>query len=131
LLLLLLQQALLAKLFRVVRDLAAQRGPEARQVVQTETLPGRAQTREVHRHGSLLSRHAFALALALAVDRVQNQIANVLADRTPVRPRGRLKRSPKRRLNPNRQLLTLARVLCHAASVFVGRRLATHRMRQQ
>jgi hypothetical protein len=30
---------------------------------------------------------------------------------------GRLKRRPKRRLNPNRQLLTLARVLCHAGRV--------------
>ena len=65
---------------------------------------------------SSLSRHALGRR-AIAVNRIQNQIADILRDRPPVLRRGSLKRRPQRRLNPNRQLLTLARVLCHPASV--------------
>ena len=60
----------------------------------------------------LLPVHALG-TLAIAVNRVQDQVPHILADRPPIRRRGRLKRRPQRRLNPNRQLLTLARVLSH------------------
>jgi hypothetical protein len=62
---------------------------------------------------------ALALSLAVDINRVQNQIANVLADRPAIRLRRRLKRRPKRRLNPNRQLLALADVLCHPGSLLL------------